>query len=775
MADIDKTKVQLQEEVDLLRGKIDKLQGIISEYDSAERQLLKQNRFLHNILEFIDMPLYIINTNDYTITMANKAAWEEGISVSLHCYKATHQSDVPCSGEHACPLEEIKRTKQPTVVEHVHYDSDGHKHYVEVHGYPIFDDQDNVVQMIEYTEDITRRKKAMEDLKASEEQYKILSEEMVQAQRATLNIMEDLQEAKTVVESSRRNLLNIIEKSLEGILIVDRQGVVKFVNTAVKNIFGRTEKELLGYSFGQPLYTYEIIEATIPREDCEMRYVEMRTIETQWEGEKAYLVIMHDITDRNKMEASLRHAAYEWSKTFNSIGNGIALLNEEGRALRCNQALLNLLGVRKGADVVGVNCHKLLFGEQALEKDPFIQARKDNQRHAEIILKDKKWFAVSVDPILDQNKLLGAVYVLTDITVQKEAEQKLREDATFIESILETAQAIICVLNTRGEIMSVNSFAVEMLEYSRQELIGRSWVNEIAAAGYRDEIKQIFFNCLEGNRVKGYEYPVNTKTGQEIMISWFSSELRDEENGIIGIVIMGYDITQRKEVEKVQRLAQLGTLVSHMAHEVNNPLMVISGRAQLSLMEEIHNQELKENLDIIMSECQRAKDIIRRLLRFSRPSKGELKSVGINKTIEEVVDLIEHQFGLSNITIKRNFAKNLPQIVMDEKQMSEVFMNLLTNAFDAIEERGVIEITTALEGDFVRVEFKDSGKGIKKEILDRIFDPFFTTKTKGTGLGLSICYGIIKAHNGQLYFESIPDKGTKVIILLPFKQKEMIR
>ncbi|MBU1086753.1 MAG: GHKL domain-containing protein, partial [Candidatus Omnitrophica bacterium] len=255
------------------------------------------------------------------------------------------------------------------------------------------------------------------------------------------------------------------------------------------------------------------------------------------------------------------------------------------------------------------------------------------------------------------------------------------------------------------------------------------------------------------------------------MISWDSAELRDAEGQITGIVVMGYDISQRKEVEKVQRLAQLGTLVSHMAHEVNNPLMVISGRAQLSLMEEIESQEVKANLEIVMKECQRAKEIIQRLLRFSRPSKGELKPTDVNASIEELVGLIEHQFGLNNVRIKKDYASDLPLLLVDEKQIHEVFMNLLTNAQDAIGTEGTISIKTKKEGKFIKITFTDSGDGISKEVLDKIFDPFFTTKKKGTGLGLSICYSIIKAHNGNLSFESAPGRGTTAVIILPYMQE----
>jgi signal transduction histidine kinase len=136
-----------------------------------------------------------------------------------------------------------------------------------------------------------------------------------------------------------------------------------------------------------------------------------------------------------------------------------------------------------------------------------------------------------------------------------------------------------------------------------------------------------------------------------------------------------------------------------------------------------------------------------------------------------VLSIVEHQFNLANIEIKRNYADNLPSILIDEHQMQEVFMNILNNANDAMPEGGAIEVTTFLKGYFLRIDFKDTGSGMSEEVMKRLFEPFFTTKEKGTGLGLSICYGIIKVHNGDLKFESESGKGATATILLPLGGK----
>ncbi|MFH1868437.1 MAG: ATP-binding protein [Candidatus Omnitrophota bacterium] len=255
---------------------------------------------------------------------------------------------------------------------------------------------------------------------------------------------------------------------------------------------------------------------------------------------------------------------------------------------------------------------------------------------------------------------------------------------------------------------------------------------------------------------------------REIMISMLddNNQIREELERKLS------DLKQAQEMlVQSEKIASLGSLVSDMAHEVNNPLMIISGNAQLSLMEDLKDcPTIKENLNIIKEECLHAKDIIQRLLMFSKPSKGELKEVDINESLAFVIKLLEHQFLLSDVNIIKDYTPSLPKIEIDEKQMHEVFMNMLKNSAEAMPKSGgSINVSTKQEGDYIRIDIKDTGCGILKEDMKKIFDPFFTTKESGTGLGLSVCYGIMKAHAGELKYESEPGKGARAIILLPIK------
>ena len=254
---------------------------------------------------------------------------------------------------------------------------------------------------------------------------------------------------------------------------------------------------------------------------------------------------------------------------------------------------------------------------------------------------------------------------------------------------------------------------------------------------------------------------------REVMVSMLedNNRIREElENKFV-------ELKQAEEMLiQTEKLASLGKLIADIAHEVNNPLMVISGKAQLALMEKLDNDEVNKNLKIIMDQCMRAKDIIQRLLTFSKPSHGDLSIVKIDESIEFILKLLEHQYYLSNVTIKRNYCSPIPEVRIDEKKMHEVYINLLKNAAEAMgPDGGTITINIRAKEKNLYIEFVDTGSGMTDESKSRVFEPFYTTKEKGTGLGLSVCYGIVKAHGGDLRYESTKEEGAKATIVLPIQ------
>jgi signal transduction histidine kinase len=246
-----------------------------------------------------------------------------------------------------------------------------------------------------------------------------------------------------------------------------------------------------------------------------------------------------------------------------------------------------------------------------------------------------------------------------------------------------------------------------------------------------------------------------------------ASAVFDENGDLAGVRGIFRDITEREKVVESQRLANLGKLAADVAHEVNNPITIILARAEMLKAKRKDDEDIQEKMQIIISQCEDAISIVKRLLKFSKPSKKQFTRININDRIKTVIDLIGHQFLSCQVSINTYFAGNLPEVEADEKQIQEVFMNLLRNAKEAIGADGKVEIYTYEKKGRVYADIKDSGEGISSETMNKIFDPFFTTKENGTGLGVSVCYGIMRAHNGDLQYFSKKDEGTTARVILP--------
>ena len=256
--------------------------------------------------------------------------------------------------------------------------------------------------------------------------------------------------------------------------------------------------------------------------------------------------------------------------------------------------------------------------------------------------------------------------------------------------------------------------------------------------------------------------------------------IRGEQGEIIGSVHVLQDITERKQLQErllqTQKLSALGELISGVAHELNNPLTAVVGYAQL-LEEERIPPDMRADLRRIREQAQRAARIVQNLLDFARKRPPEKVYTDLNSLLERTLDLRAYELRVNNIKVVTDLASGLPWTMVDPHQIQQVFLNIITNAQQAMSEahgRGTLTVRTSVQDDVIRVEIADDGPGIPPEIMPRIFDPFFTTKEvgKGTGLGLSIAYGIVTEHGGQIWAESQPGQGARFIIELPVVRAE---
>jgi two-component system NtrC family sensor kinase len=220
-----------------------------------------------------------------------------------------------------------------------------------------------------------------------------------------------------------------------------------------------------------------------------------------------------------------------------------------------------------------------------------------------------------------------------------------------------------------------------------------------------------------------------------------------------------------------EKMAALGQLVSGVAHEVNNPLAAIVGFTDLLLENTEVPDSAKEELRVILQEAQRTRVIIQNLLSFARQMPAQREPVQVNSILQNTLKLRAYDFSNHGVNIVENYCGDLPVLIGDPHQLQQVFLNILNNAYDAVQETrraSKIEIQTAFRHGSIEIAFRDNGPGVSH--ADRIFDPFFTTKEvgKGTGLGLSICYGIVRAHRGEISAKNNPDGvGCTFIVRLP--------
>jgi two-component system, NtrC family, sensor kinase len=237
----------------------------------------------------------------------------------------------------------------------------------------------------------------------------------------------------------------------------------------------------------------------------------------------------------------------------------------------------------------------------------------------------------------------------------------------------------------------------------------------------------------------------------------------------------------KKKLEETQmqliqseKLAGIGQLAAGVAHELNNPMSGIMGFSQLLLDDASLTGQHRSDVETIFTQSQRCKTIIQNLLQFCRRKEHHMAPVDLVPLVQSAVNLVQYEFSTTGIQIEQKLPPSLPLVMADASQIQQIFLNLITNARQAIEEKpeGRLVIEGGVEGEHVFLRFGDNGPGVPDAIKEKIFEPFFTTKApgKGTGLGLSISYGILKNHNGSLSVENRAEGGAVFVMKLPLIQ-----
>lgn len=344
--------------------------------------------------------------------------------------------------------------------------------------------------------------------------------------------------------------------------------------------------------------------------------------------------------------------------------------------------------------------------------------------------------------------------------------ERLKE---FSENIVESINVGILAAGLDDRVESWNTQMERLSGIGRADAVGRTLAELFPAT-----LVEQFERTRGEMRIHHLDkFALDTRKGESSM-NIAIAPLVSRENEQIGRLVIFDDVTDRAELERrlvqADKLSSIGLLAAGVAHEVNTPLAVISTYAQMLAKQVAEDDQKSRILEKIARQTFRASEIVNSLLNFSRTSTSELVEVQLNRVIQETLSLLEHQLKKAGIEVRTELDSNLEPVKGNPGKLQQVFLNLILNARDAMEPRGVLEVITratsaaaeGAENDVVVVEIIDTGHGIAPEHLSRIYDPFFTTKSakKGTGLGLSVTYGIIQEHGGAIEAISRPGEGT---------------
>jgi two-component system NtrC family sensor kinase len=354
--------------------------------------------------------------------------------------------------------------------------------------------------------------------------------------------------------------------------------------------------------------------------------------------------------------------------------------------------------------------------------------------------------------------------------------QAVQSSEARYRTIFANASDMVLILDTDWRIVSGNQRSVQILNVTPDDLVGQPLQRWCLPQEW-PTIAQALQRVAQGLPQPPFTISLQHSAYESATIELNAQRLDADDQ--TRIVCIGRDLTERRRLEQQliqsDKLSALGQLVAGVAHELNNPLTSISGYAQLLLRNRTLNDEIRADLEQIRQQAERAGRIVRNLLMFAREHKPERLATQINEVIQSTLALQVYQLRVDNITVQLDLDPELPSTVADPHQLQQVLLNLITNARQAMNERGsgILTIRTrrheAADGRYIEISISDNGVGIPAQYLDKVFNPFFTTKPvgQGTGLGLSICYGIIQEHQGQIWIESREGVGTTVFIRLP--------
>jgi len=612
-------------------------------------------------------------------------------------------------------------------------------------------------------------------------------------------------ERELALRVGEERLSRIIDSAMDAILTVDEQQRITMFNPAAESMFQCPAKDALGTplerflptrfrsahtghmrAFGKNNVTRRAMgglsELRGLRSNGEEFPIEASISQVNVNGSKLFTAIVRDITEASKA----REATSKLVAIVESSDDAIISKTLDGIITSWNPGAEKLFGYTS-EEAVGKPL-TIIVPPELIDEEIAIVARisrGERIEHFETRRKKKDDtlidVAVTVSPLRDNSgRVIGASKIARDITESKRVQEEIRQQA----SLLGLAPAMVRDINDR--IVLWTRGAERLYGYSQGEAIGRV-SHELLKTEFPFSREAVAKAFLADGAWEG-ELQHRTKGGQQVVVASQWILYRDAKGNASRVLEVNTDITALRRAEvlqmRSQKLEALGTLAGGIAHDFNNILAAINGSASLAMTQLAQDHPVQTCLIEIEKAGQRAADVVRRIVTFSRPQEENMRVQPLEPVIEEALRLVRATLP-AMIEIRSDFAADLPKTRIDNTQIYQVIVNLATNSAHAIGDRsGLIEVSTEAvtvhaqesmaygdvpPGKYVRIRVSDNGCGMDAATLQRIFDPFFTTKPtgKGTGLGLSVVHGIIAGHRGIMKVYSEPGKGSTFLIYFP--------
>jgi PAS domain S-box-containing protein len=601
----------------------------------------------------------------------------------------------------------------------------------------------------------------------------------------------------------------IAEMGEDGIFVFDERFNILFANQVASDITGIPKSELIGKNFFFVIgkQDREFLEGTVirgeglgkklcmemniltPQGQLKETDVCVASAKSEKSGGKIYAYV-RDITARKKYERDLKDSEERLRNLFERVRHGLFISSKEGKFLDCNQALFEMLDYSRKEECLSIDLTENLYAnpedrktfQEKIERDGYV---KDME--VEFKRKDGSKITVLLTgyPMRDaKGDIVGYEGINLDITERKRIEEERRETNEFFRNLIESSVDGIIATDMKGNIFIFNKGAEDLTGYSASEVIGKLHITELYPKGMAKEIMENLRSPDHGGvgKLTPLQLTVLNNAGEQVPIQLSAALIYDRSHKEVATVGIFTDLRPRLQMEKEleethlqlvssEKMASLGKLAAGIAHEINNPLGGILIYSSL-LMEDLPPDDPKRHdLERIVQETSRCKEIVKSLLEFARQTEPKKESIDINRAITDGLFFLENQALFHNIRITKRLDPSLPLIIGNAGQLKQVFTNIIINAAEAMRGTGELTITTfsSPNRNSVFVEFTDTGEGIPEENFSRIFEPFFTTKDvgKGTGLGLATSYGIVESHGGKIGVKSKVGEGSTFTMELP--------